>query len=59
MHRDFIQIMTGLIRLPNTSTPNFQKTALTLETDYCAYKKLSDKNSGFKVKESSNPELTY
>ena len=47
---------TGLLRFQNTLTTNFQKRSLTWEIDYYSYKKLSDKNSGFKVRECSNPD---
>ena len=49
---------TGLLRFQNTSTTKFQKTSLTWETDYYSYKNLSDKNSGFKVRDKSGRVAT-
>ena len=49
---------TGLLLFQNTSTTNFQKTSLTWETDYYSYKKISDKNTDFKVREKSGRAAT-
>ena len=54
----FLDIDPGMLRFQNTLTTNFYKTSLTLETDSYSYKKLSDKNSGFKVREKSGRVAT-
>ena len=41
-----------------TLTTNFYKTSLTQEIDYYTYKKLPDKNSGFKILEKSGRVAT-
>ena len=42
-----------LLRFQNTLTPIFWKTSLTWEIDFQSYKKLPNKNSGFKNLEKS------
>ena len=44
---------TELLRFQNTLTTIFQKTSMSWEIDYYTYKKLPDKNSGFKNLEKS------
>ena len=46
-------MLPQFLRFQNTLTNNFQKKSLTWEIDFYAYKKLSDKNSGFKNLEKS------
>ena len=48
----------GLLRFQNTVTTKFQKTSFTQEIDYYSYKKLPDKNSGFKNLEKSGRVAT-
>ena len=43
----------GLLRFQNTLTTNFYKASFTWEIDYYSYKKLPNKNGGFKNLEKS------
>ena len=52
------KIITGLLRFQNAVTTNFWKRSLTWEIDYYSYKKLPDKNTGFKNLEKSGKVTT-
>ena len=54
-----MRILTGLLRFQNTLTiTSKKKVSLTTEIDYYSYKKLPDKNSGFKNLEKSGRVAT-
>ena len=50
--------LSGLLRFQNTVTTNFLKKTLSWESDCYSYKKLPDKNSGFKNLEKSGRVAT-
>ena len=53
-----IDLLPWYLRFLSTSTTNFKKTSLTWETDYYSYKKLTGKNSGFRIRKKSGRVAT-